>query len=604
MKTAKLVRFGRSRQHRDAYRVFGCLLLVTLALTGFAMRTVTIEEATSSLVANDSFLMQTFGPPLPDRGQRPLLEVSVLLEGLKSPDGLAIDPYTGSIYISEEDASRILRLDADGTRRLVIDASTPVLERRGDRLIRVEGMQSPEGLAFERTGHLYVVEDIPGGRLLRFELPEYHRGGAIGEVIPMPQPGPDYSWESVAVGPRGELLLAGSNMEAFFSRRNFAGLYSGAVLYRDANGQWWMPVHNLLDSFSAVAFDPEGVAAYFASEMHGTVGCFSLDSRSLKVWYADQVIESPEGIAALPDGTAVIASESGKLYRMDPHDCILNEIIDLGSTIESVAWDGARNRLLVTADGSSSLLAVGPIYFNPSCKVQGPLYFDESIFEIEIPEESPSYLTGLLAMSGYDELSAREKVSFPQFVRNTGMIAMDGRTRLLPKSDPVEDPITHIQFVIFTPQLFGVTLSGIVSPVSGFIAVHESGAVTQTKLFSRRGMHVDLVDLQFTVFNTQRLALPHPFAYRVNRSGSLLITFMGFGETADYHIVVNMREPEHAYLVAMHADGHYQEYALELPPGMDLNHWVVGLRYGPNDHWARLETGAAGQEAAVAATFR
>lgn len=76
-------------------------------------------------------------------------------EGLSNPDGLALSPG-GLLYVAEETAGRVSRIEADGS-------VTPV----------VTGLHYPEGITFDTSGNLYVVEDVPEppdwstGRLLR-----------------------------------------------------------------------------------------------------------------------------------------------------------------------------------------------------------------------------------------------------------------------------------------------------------------------------------------------------------------------------------------------------------------------------------------------------
>ncbi len=74
---------------------------------------------------------------------------TVYAEGLISPDGLAFAP-DGLLYVAEETAGRVSRVDATGV-------VTPVLT----------GLANPEGIAFDASGNLYVVEDVQNGRLIR-----------------------------------------------------------------------------------------------------------------------------------------------------------------------------------------------------------------------------------------------------------------------------------------------------------------------------------------------------------------------------------------------------------------------------------------------------
>ncbi|HPR69832.1 MAG TPA: hypothetical protein PLJ99_11145, partial [Kiritimatiellia bacterium] len=54
-----------------------------------------------------------------------------LAQGFQSPDGLALDPETGDIYLTDEDASAIVRIRPDGTKRTVMDSRTPIYEVSG-----------------------------------------------------------------------------------------------------------------------------------------------------------------------------------------------------------------------------------------------------------------------------------------------------------------------------------------------------------------------------------------------------------------------------------------------------------------------------------------
>ena len=519
---------------------------------------------------------------------------AVLADGLQGPDGCAISPYSGSIYFSEEEAARIVRLDPDGQSRVLIDAGTPIYESEGGRMVRGQPLRSPEGIALDRAGRLYVVEDIPDGRLIRFDMPAFaHLGSIIGESIPLPAPAPGYAWESIALGPRDELLLAGSNMEAFFSDRSIAYMFTGALLYRDANQQWWMPLHRPLDSFSGACFDSDGNNAFFISESMGYLGCIDLQTNVVRTWFTEQWMDSPEGVTCLPDGTAIVASENGTLWRVDPLDCRTSVFHEFDQDIESVVWDGARNRFLVVADGAGMLLSLDDVNFGAHLKVQGKVIFEETTHEIQIPEVCPDYLASLLELCQFDVARPEQPISFRQFVRNVKLFAMDADAELLPSSDPVADPLDKVQFVIFTPQLFGVDMGELMGPTSGFVARHDSGALDRTRLYPRNMMSFDMWEGKFTVFQRQKIPLPYPCATRLTPEGIVSVSFMGFGEAPDYHVIINMKDPSQAYMVAMHLDGTYQEYRLRIPDGKTVEHWIVGIESEGVDMWTRMNADPA-----------
>jgi len=54
------------------------------------------------------------------------------------------------LHVAEETAGQVSRIESDGS-------VTPV----------ITGLANPEGIAFDNTGNLYVVEDIQGGRLVK-----------------------------------------------------------------------------------------------------------------------------------------------------------------------------------------------------------------------------------------------------------------------------------------------------------------------------------------------------------------------------------------------------------------------------------------------------
>jgi sugar lactone lactonase YvrE len=575
-------------------RVLLALITTSVVAAIFAHPWLEAEEALEepTLLADDSFEMAVFGsyyqPDLRDSNMR----MKALLNDLQGPDGLALDPLSGSIFISEEDRAVIQRYDLDGFRQTLVDRDTPVFERKGKQVVRAPGLRSPEGLAFDPAGRLYVVEDIPGGRLIAFDLPEYHHGGPVfGEVVPIPAPAPGYAWESIDVSTSGALLLAGSNLEGFLAARTIAETYSGAILYRDPDGTWWMPIFRELDGFSGACFDVRAENAYFISEVMGYAGCFDLQSHVFKAWYADATIESPEGITAMPDGAAVVVAEGGKLFRIDPQDNVAKEVFDLHENIESVIWDGANSRLLITSDGKGRLIAMDDVFFSSTQKIQGPVLIGETLHEVEIPADCPDYLAGLLKMCRLDLLSSTPGQSFQDLVKNVALFAIDATARPVRfKDDPLpDDPVERVQFAIFTPHFFGVDLSGLSGPASGLVAVHKSGKMTHTILHRGSMTHISLADGRFGAFNKSKIALPYPFSYRLTPDGLASVSFMGLGQTPDYHIVINLKHPTHSYMVAMHPDGSSQQYKLNLPADRDVMHWIVGLKREAPDSWARVD---------------
>ncbi|MBN1872937.1 MAG: right-handed parallel beta-helix repeat-containing protein [Anaerolineae bacterium] len=74
---------------------------------------------------------------------------TVYVQGLFSPDGLAFDS-SGNLYVAEESIGQVSRV---GPGNII----TPI----------IKGLENPEGITFDNAGNLYVVEDVENGRLLK-----------------------------------------------------------------------------------------------------------------------------------------------------------------------------------------------------------------------------------------------------------------------------------------------------------------------------------------------------------------------------------------------------------------------------------------------------
>lgn len=528
---------------------------------------------------------------LPELFQRP----GTLLKGLQGPDGIALNAESGDIFVTEENAGAIYCIRPNGSRKVICDGATPIYEDDGKSRKLVGGLRSPEGLALDKQGKLYVVEDIPGGRLISFDLGKHTPGrGFVGEVVPLPVENTQFAWESVDVSPQGELLLAGSTLDSLAGQEGKTDLFRGAVLYRDANGNWWMPLAHAMASYSAACFSSDGNYAFFASEIPGSVGCLDLRTHFLRTYLSNKTFHSPEGVCALPGGAALVAEESGKIYWLDPTSDKIQLLYDNGGTIETVLWDDVRHRLLVTDDQTGRLLS---LEFKPGFSIRsavgnlGDIPFEDQSTPVDmIPEKCPAYLAKVLKLGGYDSERQGEKLNFKNFARRYCLVAVDAEARLFPGHKPVEDPITRIQFVIVAPYLIGFQEGELIWSSSGFTVVKESGQTVKTELVKRQVVHGDLMECRFTPVGGQNIALPLPFSARINTDGYVAVNFLGMGVMADFYLVLDPNEPDNSVMIVVQPDGFVQQYQIHLPPQKDKSHWVVALeRKGP-DSWKNLSS--------------
>lgn len=526
-------------------------------------------------------------------------QISTVAKGLVSPDGIARDAQSGDVYVSIEDAAAIVRIRPDGSKKVLFNGSTPLYAGSGTDRKKVVGLRSPEGVALDGKGLLYVVEDVTGGRLISFDVREpeadSHPGG---NVVPIPLGNSLLAWESIDVGPEGELLMAGSTVEYSLFKPGEDGLFGmvrGAILYRDAKGEWWMPMNHAMASYSAVCFSPGGDYAFFACELTGEVGCLDLESRTLRTYVSGRAFRAPEGLCALPDGSALVAEESGNIYRLDPRADKTQLCVGLRGTIESVHWDGPKSRMLVTDDQHGTLLALEvktEAIVGPAPGTNTTILYEDRYTNVEmIPDYCPEYLAKVLKLGGYVSDDKEGGITFRDFAQQYCLIAIDAAAELLSFSGLDADPIKRIQFIIVAPYLMGIQGGQLIWSSSGFVAVKESGQVVKTELVSRQVIHGDLMESRFTPVGGQQIALPMPFSTRIDTDGTAAVHFMGLGVMPDYLIMLNTVKPDQSIMLVMSPGERPQQYKITLPPNQDGRSWVIALKRKEPEVWKNLSRG-------------
>ncbi len=522
------------------------------------------------------------------------LSPTVVASKLKSPDGLVCDPASGDVYVADEEAVAIYRIKPNGRRELMFDATTPIFDGQGKARKRQEGLRSPEGMALGPGRMLYVVEDVPGGRLIVFdaEAQPNQPAAARGQNIPIPIANSQFAWESVDVRATGELLVAGSTAEAVAQDEESGDLFRGAVLYRDGRGDWWVLLNHVLASYSAACFSRDGNYMFFACEISGALGILDLRTQVVRTFIAEKAFRSPEGLCALPGDVVLVAEEGGKVYWWDPTSDTVQLIYQNSGTIESVCWDAPRRRLLLTDDQAGQALALemkqGLAFRRAMALVDG-IQFDQGSAIVDmVPARCPSYLKDVLKMGGYDAERFQDKLSFRDFAKRYCLVAVDAETRLLPGQESVEDPIAHIQFVVLAPYLIGFDEGQLLWASSGFTVLTQSGQLLKTELVKRQVIKGRLLENRFASADGQSIALPIPFTARINAEGLVTVHFLGMGVMPDYSLVLDSAVPNNSVMVVVQPDGIVQQYQVRLPDKKRRNHWVIALEHKEPETWKKL----------------
>lgn len=519
--------------------------------TAAAVTSVVVEKVAEASIA-----------PAPQKETLPLpaFRMKEYISGLVSPDGVVVDPRTGNIFVAEEEAHRIVMINTQGRKKTVIDQDTRlyVMDKKTEK--RIGPIKSPEGLAMDSFGRLFVVEDRKGGRVLAIQL---DRNGKVGptEVIRVPGQGADFAWEGVAVRDTGELLLTGSTAET--ADLGAGGMVQGALVYRDGEGRWWVPIMRPFASLSGVAFSKNGQFAVYCDEITGTLGWIDLQSRYLREGASQTSFRSPESVTPLPDGRIVVAEEGGRLAVVDPEVDVVKRVAEDLGAIETVVWDEFGQRLLVSSDGKGALLeAIPDAAFSigldrmerASCQAEGAIR--------HVPPHVPEFLRPLLDMGGLSALNENFNLAFDELTRRVPMVAVDAQAELIQGSDEVVDPIVHVRFVALDPNRLKFDEPGFDFALSAVILRTKLGQTHKTLLARTVIMSGNLWVGEFKNHGT--FDVPVPFAYQAQPGprGHAVIHFTGLGRSPDISIALNPDSSTESYMIVTHLGGTLEQYRL------------------------------------------
>ena len=505
----------------------------------------------------------------------PQFRTRTFVTGLASPDGIAIDPRTGNIFVSEEEAHRIVMITPRGRMRTVIDQDTRLYVMDGRTQKRIVPLRSPEGLAMDSFGRLYVVEDREKGRILAIQLDESGRVG-LTEVIRLPGQAAGFQWEGIDARDTGEIVLTGSTAE---NALGAGGMVQGALVYRDKDGRWWVPIMRPMAGLADVSFSKGGQFAVYTDEITGTLGWIDLQSRFLREGASQRSFKSPEGVCVLPDGRLAVAEEGGRISIVDPDGDHIAVIAEGLGSIESIIWDDRGNRLLVTADASGSVLELIPDtpFAAGIDRMQRAICQSEGAIR-HVPPTPPEFLRPLLEMGGLWDLNPDFNLAFDELTRRVPILATDAQAVLLQGSDEVPDPVVHLRFVALDPNRLRFDEPGFDFALSAMILRTRSGQIYKTKLARTVIMSGNLWSGEFKNHGT--FDVPVPFAYQAQTGprGHAVIHFTGLGRSPDVSIALNPSKPEESYMLITHINGTLEQYRLVQTRASDgSDNWVVSM---------------------------
>ncbi|MEM7395588.1 MAG: hypothetical protein AAF492_24925, partial [Verrucomicrobiota bacterium] len=436
---------------------------------------------------------------------------------LTSPDGLAIHPDTGEIYVTEEDAGHVSVI-RDGKAQVVVNGGWRVVNNLPRWAITPERplaywlkneLRSPEGIAFSKDGHLWVTEDVPSGRLLEF-VPDEATGKFTEAFIhPIPWMSKPFSWEGITMADDGRLFLAGSVIN------KGTGLLFGSVLMRDTNLDWWVVDFGPFASFSSVALSKNDDVLVVGDELLGAVNWWDavrhtdIGMVSCRTEYVESVAVLPDGaIAAVQEYNPELLKESrkagkdapkffagGRVIRIDPRDGAHVVMAEGFDTIESVVVAEKTGYLYITEDGTGNVIEL-----RPKKPYDTTAYLlERSVRQFEYskgiaPKKWPSFLKRFVNRMGVptgdekaeDGGGTEDETHFltlEQFSKHGPLIA--GNINAIPEYQHNQnDPVEEIKFVSFFPNQT-MRVNDMPTPsLSMFAAKYKSGKVEKTRVMT------------------------------------------------------------------------------------------------------------------------
>lgn len=523
--------------------------------------------------------------PLPEHRQphidARIVAARALASNLHSPDGIARRPSDRALYVSEESAGRVLRIGENGSPHVCVDERTPVFHPAMEE--PDAPLRSPEGICFSPDGRLWVVEDVPGGRLLMFTLTGSGRA-LHGEVVPLPFPSHSYAWESVAVRDDGALLLAGSSAEAALHTSVPTDI-EGILLYRDARGRWWAPLRLPFDSISAASFSRSGNWAYFATELQGTIGAIDLSTSSVRVVTHSYRAKSPEDLAELLDGSLAVLEERGRVMLLNWENDRIGELQLDCRGAESLLCEPGSDEWIVTDDDAGCLRVIRVDGSERSAS--GPRFQSDG-FALHHPmqnERPPDYLAHLLRRVLGSEADRHD---FRHLASALRVVAVDAELTPLGENIAATTALRRIRFAAFSAG-FGFDHDGLRMPLCAFMAERANGERLLGRSVPKHTMKADVWLGTVEAFSMADVSLPAIAGMRLTSDGFASIHLMGMGAMPDLHLVINCFDVESSYALVREADGVEQLYGLRLPPGRSPSHWVVALKPEEQLAWERLE---------------
>ncbi len=517
--------------------------------------------------------------------------VEVACRGLSEPDGMAVHPASGELYVAEAGAGRV-SVVRNGSAVPVVERGwtvSPDFPRWAIKKSTPESywlsptLNRPVSLAFDANAHLYVLEGVSQGRLLEF-IPNEQGAYTRAKVHPIAWLTKNFTWDTVRIASNGNLFVCGNVEDALH-------LHFGSVLMRDGQGDWWVVDYGPFINFCGIDLSANGGILLIGDKRYGGFSWWDVEfhvalgeiQATLKPdTYADAIAVLPDGAFAL----GIIPNENGrcKVTRVDPFSEASDVLVDGLEDIGGLCVPPGDNVIYVTDSKAGLLLrcVIPPEMISPQYLIEQTKVARE-IREGYTPRETPGFLRDFLLTSGVFPTKAEEETaekteteksarinwqdmtfSLKEFARNIPLIA--GKVEFKPKDEGVVDPIQAIEFVMFFPG--DVILKGAEATPSMtlFCSTRKSGKTEKTRrLFSGYALsRAGDTSEEAWSKESEKAALSVPISTvnmkKAPTGRTVDLVFLGLGMYDDYYLNLITGAENSGSLIVEDMDGNQELY--------------------------------------------
>jgi len=499
-----------------------------------------------------------------------------LVSGLQGPDGMALHPQTGDLYVAERNGHRVSVI-RNGQRSTVIEKDFTVnpeipawaISARKPREFLLAGeLKNPGSIGFSADGTLYVAERREFGRILEFK-PDENGAYTTAELVPIPWLDKPFAWDDLKVAKDGRLFVVG------YDQKGEIALHFGTVLIRALDGDWWVMDYGPFARFASFYLSLDEEILVVCEKTKGELIAWDLVRQmpinSIPRAVAEGKVDA-ESNCLLKDGASIVAQVPLASEGAKKGTSQLIHVDASGNTIGLASgFDRVGSMLLMPETGYllvSDMQAglIAEVRPNEDILSDGyALQRSRETFEASkgfAPRTAPVFLKNFLSKVGgqmvsesgsgggggpEEELEEGEEATpvmghsftLREFATKIPLVAGRVMTVMDELTEQEENPVTEISFLLFFPTRV-VQGTDLATPsMSFFMATRKDGAVEKSRVLFQNLQAKKKTSSQW-MLTTDNASIYVPVATcgidKTEDGMDVNLAFLGLGIYDDYYL--------------------------------------------------------------------